>query len=94
MTQNISTAESPGRWQQWLERVKAFLAIIDQSTFISTTQTEMFDWFLNKKCHMLPTRGFAPGRAGSVAFENNLRPHCLVSYNLYFHSGPAQSPVR
>jgi len=43
---------------------------------------------------MLPTRGFAPGRAGSVAFENNLRPHCLVSYNLYFHSGPAQSPGR
>jgi len=43
---------------------------------------------------MLPTGGFAPGRAGSVAFKNNLRPHCLVSYNLYFHSGPAQSPGR
>ena len=82
VTRNISTAESPGRWQQWLEKVKAFLAIIDSIHFHFTTQTEMFDRFLNKKCHMLPTRGFAPGPAGSVAFERNLRPHCLVSYNL------------
>jgi len=43
VTQNISTAESPGRWQQWLEWVKAFLGIIDQSTFFFTTQTEILD---------------------------------------------------
>jgi len=69
VTQNISTAESPGRWQQWLEKAEAFLAIIDSIHFHFTTLTEMSYRLLNKICHMLPTRGFAPGPAGSVALK-------------------------